>query len=127
MAVLEGAINTIRNHNVLGIEIECQFHGPSNGFDGCFSGIDQFLRKEGFSLFKLEPVQYSRSALPSRFKYDKLPAQNISGQIQWGDALYLRDLGDKDYAKKYDFNINKEALLNLAFIFDLYGLYDCAA
>jgi FkbM family methyltransferase len=127
LAVLEGALDTIRNKNVLGIEIECQFHGPNEGFDGCFSDIDQLLRKEGFSLFKLDPVYYSRCALPSKFLYKDLPAQNVSGQIQWADALYLRDLADPKYGEKFNFKIDERALLNLAFIFDLYELCDCSA
>ena len=70
----------------------------------------------GFSLFKLAPALYARSALPRPFVYN-IPAQNTSGQIAWADALYVRDDagGDPDRRR------------NLALILDIYGLEDAAA
>ena len=127
LSVLKSSEKLLQSRFILGVEIECQFHGPAFGFDGCFSEIDKFLRKFGFSLFKLDPVYYSRAVLPSKFLYDGLPAQNVTGQIQWADALYLRDLSDPSYPEKFSFEASPEQLLSLALIYDLYGLSDCAA
>jgi FkbM family methyltransferase len=127
LSVLRGAKETLKHRQTMGVYVECQFHGPENGFDGNFSDIDKFLREEGFSLYKLETYNYSKAALPSPFAIKKLPAQTIKGQIQWANALYLRDLGDKNYKNKYEFELNKKNILNQIFLLDIYELYDCAA
>jgi hypothetical protein len=60
---------------------------------------------------------YARSALPRRF-LKGIPAQNETGQIMWGEALYIR------------YEIQNQSLdqrKNLALVLDLYGLEDVAA
>lgn len=102
----------------LAVEIETQFHGPISPTANVFCNIDSFLRERGFSLFRLEPVSYGRSALPRPFLYE-IPANTAGGQIMWADALYVRDLAGKD--------IEPDRLRSLALILDLYGLEDAAA
>ncbi len=123
--VLLGARDLLDGH-VLGLMVEAQLHGPVHEYANTFSNIDRFMRNLGFSLFDLEAYRYSRSALPAPFVYD-IPAQTESGQLLWGDALYLRDLGDPAYADKFAFSITQERVLTLATLFVMFDLADCAA
>ncbi|MDA8777175.1 FkbM family methyltransferase [Pontimonas sp.] len=89
--VLEGAKRVLSSAELIGVEVECLFHGdPSNPRASTFSNIDTFLRSLGFTLYRLEPYTYSRVALPSPFVYD-IGAQTSDGTVQWADAVYLRD------------------------------------
>ena len=90
-SVLEGAKRILSSTELIGVEVECLFHGdPSNPRASTFSNIDTLLRSLGFSLYRLEPYTYSRSALPSAFVYD-IGAQTVDGTVQWADAVYFRD------------------------------------
>lgn len=112
---LRGAEGVVKD--CLAVEVEVQFHGPVSPTANVFCNIDAFMRDRGFSLFKLAPALYARSALPRPFVYD-IPAQNTSGQIAWADALYVRDL---------DAGADPDRRRNLALILDIYGLEDAAA
>jgi hypothetical protein len=120
---LRGAANLLCN-GCLAVEIETQFHGPVSPTANVFCNIDGFLRQLGFTLFKLEPVRYSRSALPRRFLYD-IPAQTADGQVVWSDALYLRDLARTAGASRSA--EEKDWLRRLALIADVYGLENVAS
>jgi len=122
--VLRGADALLRS--IVAIEIEVQFHGPTGPLANTFNNIDTFLRAHGFTLMKLETVNYGRSALPRPFVYD-IPAQTEGGPIQWADALYMRDLADTNYAEKFRFSPTRAQLINLLLIADAYGLEDVAA
>jgi FkbM family methyltransferase len=123
--VLMGADRLIRS-GVLGVLIECQFHGATHPYANTFANIDLFLRERGLSLFDLDVNRYSRSALPAKFVY-RIPAQTVSGQALWGDALYLRDLGDPSYEAKHSFVATPDRVAKLAALFALFGLGDCIA
>jgi FkbM family methyltransferase len=112
---LRGAEGVIKD--CLAVEVEVQFHGPVSPTANVFCNIDAMMRDSGFSLFKLAPALYARSALPRPFVYD-IPAQNTSGQIAWADALYVRDL---------DTQADPDRRRNLALILDIYGLEDATA
>lgn len=89
--VLEGAKGILGSAELIGVEVECLFHGdPSNSRASTFSNIDTLLRSLGFTLYRLEPHTYSRNALPSAFVYD-IGAQTVDGTVQWADAVYFRD------------------------------------
>lgn len=123
--VLQGATKLLQKGHVLGICIECQFHGPVDSNSNTFANIDRFLRRHGFSLFDMEIHRYSRMALPGRFLLS-IPAQTDTGQIQWADAIYFRDLADKNYTKRNNYKISSYNIIKLACLFELYGLNDCA-
>lgn len=114
--VLRGAEKVLSS--CLAIEIETQFHGPVTPTANVFCNIDSYLRDRGFSLFRLEPVNYARSALPLPFLYD-IPANNVRGQITWADALYVQDFAGGA--------VEQGRLGTLALILDLYELEDVAA
>ena len=124
--VLLGAEEIIGRGGALGFSIEAQFHGASHDYANTFANIDRFMRAHGFSLFDLEPYRYSRAALPAPFAYD-IPAQTLSGQVMWGEAVYFRDLADPDYERMWTYHVTPERVLKLACLFDLFGLPDCAA
>ena len=123
--VLVGADRLLRSQ-ALGVMIECQFHGASHPYANTLANIDVFLRERGFSLYDLDINRYSRAALPARFVYD-MPAQTVSGQALWGDALYLRDLADPQYEAKHGFSVTSDRLSKLTALFALFGLADCVA
>lgn len=124
--VLLGAEKVLEKSDVLGLEVEAQFHGSTHPYANTFSNIDQFLRSKGFSLFNLDNYVYSRAALPAEFLYD-IFGQTITGHIQWGEALYFRDLADKGYSQKFNFSVTLDKVVKLACLFELHGLNDCAA
>jgi FkbM family methyltransferase len=124
--VLLGAEALIRSGGALGFSIEAQFHGASHDYANTFSNIDRFMRAHGFSLFDLEPYRYSRSALPARFAHD-IPAQTLSGQVMWAEALYFRDLADHEYERMWPYEVTVERVVKLACLYELFGLADCAA
>jgi hypothetical protein len=88
--VLQGARGLLNDISLLGIQIECQFHGAPGPDQNTFSNIDELLRASGFSLFVLDTHKYSRPELPQPFVLN-LFGQSTSGQIQWGEAVYFRD------------------------------------
>lgn len=123
--VINGSVKTFKDKNVLGLFVECQFQGPLSNHANSFFNIDRELRNHGFSLFDLETYRYSKSVLPDTFYYD-IFAQTKSGQILAGDALYIRDFMAKDYIMQFgDLSLIKK--IKLITIFELYGLFDCAA
>lgn len=89
--VLLGAKTLLASNELFGIQIEAPFHGSAdNSSASTFSNIDFLLRQSGFTLYRLEPWEYSRRALPQPFVYD-LAAQTTRGTVQWADAIYFRD------------------------------------
>jgi len=124
-AVLLGS-ERLLSDRVLAVGIECNFHGPAHEKANLFSNIDGFLRNSGFTLFDIDIHRYSRSSLPKPFLYS-IPAQTQSGQVMWGDALYLRDAAALGYEKIWNINLSIIKILKLASLFELFGLEDCAA
>ena len=124
--VILGAKAIMSAGGVVGLFVEAQFHGATHEYANTFSNIDRILRQQGFTLFDLEAYRYSRAALPAPFVTD-LTAQTTSGQILWGEALYVRDLGAPDYERMWAYAITEERVIKLACLFDLFDLPDCAA
>jgi FkbM family methyltransferase len=124
--VILGAKSVLQSRSVLGLFVECQFHGPVHPHSNIFSNIDRELRELGFTLFDIEVHRYTRGCLPGRFAYS-IPAQTLTGQVLWGDALYMRDAAASDYAAHWGVDLSPRKLLKLACLFELYGMPDCAA
>jgi hypothetical protein len=124
--VLLGAQALLMRAPVLGVAIECQFHGLVHDADNIFSNIDRLLRRLGFSLFDIEVYRYSRAALPKPFVY-RIPAQTFQGQALAADALYLRDASESEYETRWALSLTERKILKLACLFEIFGLEDCAA
>ncbi len=119
--VLDGAKHILENHHILGIAVECQLHGNLLPYSNTFRNIDKLLTDTGFYLFDFRIYRYARQDLPTPFVY-RLPAQTVSGQVMWGDALYLRD-----YTLHKQSDISPTKLIKLACLYEMYGLPDCSA
>jgi FkbM family methyltransferase len=124
--VLRGAEEILRDGQMLGLAVEAQFHGPVASDANLFSNVDRYLRGFGFGLFDLEVNRYSRAALPAAFALD-IPAQTVTGQISWGEAIYFRDLGDPDYEATWRFEPSPTDVHKLMCLFEIFGLPDCSA
>jgi hypothetical protein len=126
LQVLLGADNLLRRGAFLGIVVEAQFQGWPHDYANTFANIDRYLRARGFALYDFDRHRYTRAALPGLFEYD-IPAQTLTGQALWGDALYFRDFADSHYETTWHYRVTRERLLKLVALFDLFGLPDCAA
>ncbi len=124
--VLCGARGILQSHRVLGLMIEAQFHGVTHMHSNLFANIDRLLRELGFSLFDLEMYRYTRAVLPGHFTHS-IAAQTHEGQVLWGDALYLRDLGAPGYEERWQPCLSTAKLLKLICLFEMFGFADCAA
>ncbi len=124
--VILGAKQMLKTQEVLGICIEAQMHGASHPYANTFANIDGLLREWGFTLFDLDLWRYSRRSLPDKFYY-QIPAQTMTGQVQWGEAVYFRDLARPDYEQMHGFAAGLAKKIKLACLFELYGLPDCSA
>jgi FkbM family methyltransferase len=126
---LEAAISAtdiIRPCNVLGFMIESPFTGSDKETANSFHNIDRFMREQGFMLYVLAQRNYSRAALPAPFVY-RIPAQTVSGQLHWADAVYLRDGASPQYRSIWGQELSTISLLKLAALYELFQLPDCAA
>ncbi len=124
--VILGAKEMLRAQEVLGLSVESQMHGASHPCSNTFANVDRLLREWGFTLFDLDLWRYSRRSLPDKFYY-QIPAQTVTGQVQWGEAVYFRDLGRPDYEQMHGFAAGLAKKIKLACLFELYGLPDCSA
>jgi FkbM family methyltransferase len=124
--VLMGAKELLESGALLGITVECHFHGDVHEHSNIFCNIDRFLRGCGFSLFDLDVQRYSRAELPRPFLRND-PGPTLGGQAQWAEALYFRDLADADYAAMWSHSYDVAKQTKLACLFELFHLQDCAA
>jgi FkbM family methyltransferase len=118
--VLSGAKRALADLSLLGVQVECQFHGLIGNEQNTFSNIDNLMRSNGFSLFLLEPHKYSRAELPQEFVW-KLFGQTNVGQVQWAEAVYFRD---PTIQQKFRASLSQDEsllinFLKLLLIFDL--------
>lgn len=123
--VLMGAEELLREGGVLGLDIEVRFNGPQRDTSNIFRNVDRILGMAGFALFQLDTKNYARAALPRPFVKNK-PTVSAHGQIRWGNALYLRDLGDPMYEAVTGFEPTRAKVLKAICLYDLFDLPDSA-
>jgi FkbM family methyltransferase len=126
LEVLLGAEKTLSRSQVLGLMVECEFHGTWGPRANTFANIDTFLRSKGFTLADLQIYRYSRAALPSTFIHN-FPSGTERGQVKWADAIYLRDIAADGYAEFWNIQPSVPKLLKLACLHEMFSLEDCAA
>ncbi|WP_035236374.1 FkbM family methyltransferase [Desulfobacter vibrioformis] len=124
--VLRSASCILDEKRVLGLEIECQFHGGFGPKAEVFANIDTYLRERGFSLFAMDPVHTSRHALPGKAR-EHIIADSDRGQLIWANVRYFRDLAKPNYQQYWPFAVTPATLIKLACLFELHKLNDCAA
>jgi FkbM family methyltransferase len=95
--VLMGAEKTLQTVRML--EVEVQFNPLYQGVP-LFGDVDSFLRKRGFSLWRIKNLchygmsEYSLSLITDEtIKYDYFTKRfkGRNGQLYWGDAFYVRE------------------------------------
>lgn len=118
--------DSLRDLSVLGLQVEMPFIGSDAPEANTFHNIDRVLRRNGFSLFSLTTVRYSRTALPAQFVRAE-PSGTVTGQVIWGDGVYLRDASSPEYGSVWPEALPPLKLLKLACIEELFELPDCAA
>jgi FkbM family methyltransferase len=123
--VLHSFDHALDDLKIIGVGIEVRVWGSEEDTDGTFHNVDRFMKAHGFELFNLSLRRYSTAALPSRF-VTRAPGATESGRVHHGDAMYARDLGSGLY-DKFAKSVTPEKLLNLAAIFAIFDLPDCAA
>ena len=123
--VLHSFDEALDDLRVLGVGIEVRMWGSEEETDGTFHNVDRFMKGHGFELFNLSLRRYSTSALPSRF-VGRAPGATELGRVHHGDAMYARDLGSGLY-DGFAASVGPDKLLNLAAIFAIFDLPDCAA
>jgi FkbM family methyltransferase len=123
--ILNSFDRTLDDLKIMGVGIEVRVWGSDEETDGTFHNVDRFMKAHGFELFNLSLRRYSTTALPSRF-VARAPGATELGRVHHGDAMYARDLGSGLYdelAKSF----STDKLLNLAAVFAIFDLPDCAA
>ncbi|QGY39371.1 hypothetical protein GM415_04290 [Pseudodesulfovibrio cashew] len=124
--VIRSGSRILNDNRVLGLEVECQFHGGTGPRAEVFANIDTYLRERGFSLFSMDPVRTSRRALPGKAR-EHIIGDSDRGQLIWANVRYFRDLANPEYQRHWPFEITPEAVVKLACLYELHGLNDCAA
>lgn len=129
--VIEGAQRLLARKQLLGAYVEVRFHGRQSDKANLWRNVDRLLCENGLSLFSLRTSAYSRAALPGPLEEIKGGKGRYRpsgcGQLNWGDALYLRDLTDPSYQETWGVKHAPEKYLKLAGLFDIFDLPDCAA
>lgn len=118
LQVLEGA--SAHLETALAVEVEVWFEPPHPAVPP-FSELDLFLRERGFHLYDVTTQRYARRGhgVPA-LELDGGVGQSTTGQVVWGDALYLRDpVGDGA-------DLDAPTRSKLETIMRAYGLDDCA-
>jgi hypothetical protein len=130
--VLKGGVGRVSGPGLLGLVSEIRFHREINGSPP-FAELDLFLRSRGFMLFDLEFHYQSRGGLPypglqhyRRANGEPFFAYTTRGQIQDGNALYLRDLLLPD-AKPLIGEVSATSVLKMSAFMEIFSLNDCAA
>jgi len=123
---VQSAEGILRPCNVLGLLIEAPLIGGADDTANTFHNIDRYMRQQGFALYGLTVNRYSRKDLPAPFVYSIL-AQTQSGQVIWGDAIYLRDALTPGFSDFWGAELSLPQLAKLACLYELFCLPDCAA
>jgi FkbM family methyltransferase len=115
LEILHGAAGHLAG--AIAVEVEVWFERPHPDVP-LFSEVDLFLRSHGFHLFDLSVQRYARAGCSDPL-YELAGGFGTteSGQVIWGDAVYVRDL-----AAAADADVEKGVAVMTA-----YGFPDCAA
>jgi len=124
--VLLGSKELLVKAPVMGLLVEAPFSGGLHPAATLFANVDVFLRNRGFSLYDFDLRRYSRASLPKPFRWMQ-PCETESGQLNWADCLYLRDIGIEGYEEQWKVTLSVAKLLKLCCLHELFGLEDCAA
>ena len=123
--ILKSIEKELKSRRVLGLHLEVNYIGDGSDTEHSFHNTDRLMRRCGFDLFDLSVLNYSGSALPSRYLQQN-PSKTQTGRPMQGDALYVLDLASPHLTELAE-TLEPEKLLKAAAIFALFNLNDCAA
>lgn len=118
LQILQGAVKTLAEYCVFGIEVELEF-SPMYKDQPLFGDVDRFLRANDYSLFDIAiPLgRKIRKTAPNQSKY-------LKGQGLWTTAIYFKDFGSGEHPCLGKLSLSK-ALKTIA-ITELHGYNDFA-
>lgn len=125
LPTLRSGDTLLSSDQVLGVAVECNFHGADHPYANNFANIDTYLRSKGFTLFELTPYRYAKAAMPTRFVYN-ITAQTQSGAMQWADGLYFRDFCNPRFEALVGWAPTELHILRQAMLLELFGQVDSA-
>jgi len=126
LEALLSAMDVVKEAGILGFMVETSYNAQPSDTESSIANIDRLLRNQGFLLYTLSIHRFSRAALPARFVHPA-PMQTTSGQVMFGDTVYLRDAGSSNYADVWDDELTPTKLLKLACLYELFQAPDNAA
>lgn len=119
LLILEGGAKTITN-NSLGVMTEVYFN-PVRKNLSFFGKTHELMEEYGLSLYILETFNNGKREF---VKQNNINAFD-TGQIIWGDALFLRDpLMENNLDSKFNWTLEKYK--KLIFLYEIFNLNDCA-
>ena len=114
LQVLEGG-SSILERSVLAVQVEVEFSHLYVD-QPLFAEVDNYMRKQGFTLFDLSTARRLRARSP-------IVSTSHPGQLLWGDAFYFRDLLRENLSTD---SKAPERLLKLACLADIMDFSDYA-
>lgn len=126
LEVLLSAVDVVKETGILGFMVETSYNAQPSDTESSIANVDRLLRDQGFLLYTLSVLRYSRAALPAPFVHPT-PMQTTSGQAMFGDTVYLRDAGSNEYAAVWGDELSPTKLLKLACLYELFQAPDSAA
>lgn len=119
LMVLQGGVETLSKHS-LGVMSEVYFN-PIRKNLPFFGKTHELMEECGLSLYVLETFRNGKRKFT---KHNNLNSFD-TGQIVWGDAIFLRDpLKDQHFDNKFEWTIEKYK--KLIFLYEIFNLNDCA-
>ncbi|NTB05216.1 FkbM family methyltransferase [Agrobacterium tumefaciens] len=111
----------------LALITEAQLHEMRDRHGTVWGDLDRLLRDHGYRLFDVDVHRYTRGALPGRFAIP-LFAQTVDGPVMFCDALYMLDpVMDPEVMDELVEQGDTTVFLKLIFLYETFGLPDCAA
>ena len=106
--------------SILAARLEVFMFGGTGDTVHTFHNTDRFMRQQGYELVRLDTFDYSKRALPARYRYST-PTTTVTGRLFQGEAHYalLPSVGDG--------TLSPEKLIKLAAILSVWDQPDGAA
>jgi hypothetical protein len=110
---------------IVAARMEVNMYGGFNPTAHIFCNTDRFMRQQGYRLVRLDCYEYSKRALPARYRY-VTPSNTLSGRAFQAEAHYALVPTGAD-GKELATPLTPEKLLKLAAVFSLWNQPDGAA
>jgi hypothetical protein len=126
LKVLHGAERMIDAARPLMIVTEAHFNGDPECGDSTVSGVDDFLRRKGYTWLDIAAQRYGRAALPQQFRYRQTSCTS-TGPIGYADVTHVDDPLSRDGKLDEWLANGLDRSYKLLALYDVLGFPDCAA